>query len=118
MGKSTNASFQTQLSPVEQSAKPVSSWACQSTQDGVAIDAYIDAMGEWATVARVKSVDGVDAQAIAEQIVQSANGYEKQQALMAEMVMTMKMFLECKGISWEAEHDAEILIHRYETMNK
>lgn len=93
-------------------------WAIHNQKDGSNIDAYIDAIGEWATIARTMPVEGVNPQEVAEQIIHAVNNYEKQEAMLGEMVMTMKLFLECDGISWEAEHDADILLRRYESMKK
>lgn len=98
--------------------KATTPWASQHDVEGTNIDAYIDGIGEWATVARVVPAEGINPQEIAEQIVRAVNSYEKQQAMLAEMVMTLKLFLECEGITWEAEHDAEILINRFEAMTK
>jgi len=106
------------VSLVKTSNKATTPWACQHSDDASAIDAYIEGVGEWATIARTQPVDGVNPQEIAEQIIRAVNLYEKQQSMLAEMVMTLKLCLECEGITWEAEHDAEILINRFEAMKK
>jgi hypothetical protein len=115
MSKTTN---QTAAAPVKASSKATTPWACQHRDDGSVIDAYIEGVGEWATIAQTLPVEGTNPKDVAEQIIRAVNSYEKQQSMLAEMVMTLKLCLECDGITWEAEHDAEILINRFEAMNK
>jgi len=94
-------------------------WACHhSNNDGWNIDAYVKVLGEWTTIAHALPVAGVDAKAVAEQIVRAVNKYEKHQELMDEMAAALTLCLECKSLPWEAEHDAEIILSRYQELKK
>lgn len=112
----SKTSPQTSAAPV--ATKVTTPWASHPDKEGTAIDAYIEGVGEWTTIARAVPAEGVDPKEVAEKIIRAVNSYDKQQAMLAEMVMTLKLCLECDGITWEAEHDAEILINRFEALKK
>lgn len=107
------AKTQAQTIAAKKSAAATTPWACRRQKDGAAIDAYIEGLGEWATVATTVPVATLDPQAVAEQIIRAVNAYENDQELLNEMAAALELCLACDGISWEAEHDAEITLNRY-----
>jgi hypothetical protein len=55
-----------------------------------------------------------DAEAVAEFIACALNNYNEARELIRHMAAALEKCMACKGISWEAEHDADILVRRAE----
>ncbi len=106
------------VAAANQSLKATTPWACQHSAEGSSIDAYLESTGEWTTIARIPASADINPKEIAEQIVRAVNSYEKNHSMMSEMVEALKLCLECEGITWEAEHDADIMIDRFEALQK
>ena len=58
-------------------------------------------------IAETKQADGIDARANAEFIVRAVNSYEKTRPLIAALVGALELCLASKGLTWEAEQEAE-----------
>ena len=87
-------------------------WSCRRAADHMAIEAYVEAAGDWQKVAQVRQTAFIDAEATANFIVRAVNDYEKNRFSIDELMSALELCLECEGISWEAEHDAEIALAR------
>lgn len=80
-------------------------------QDGIwKIETYSMATGKREVVAEIRQSAGFSAEAIADYIVNAVNNLEKREHLIGEMIAALELCLECEGITWEAEHDAEIAL--------
>ena len=87
-------------------------------QDGVwKIEAYSMATGKREAIAEIRQSAGFCAEDIAEFIVATVNNLEKERQLIGEMIAALELCLECEGITWEAEHDAEIALRHARAAN-
>lgn len=68
------------------------------------------AAGGWETIAKIEQTAGVDAEATANFIAKAVNDYEKTQSLVDELVAALEPCVACGGLSWEAEHDADMAL--------
>jgi len=78
----------------------------------MAIEAYVEAAGDWQSVAEVRQTAFIDAEATAQFIVRAINDYEKNKISIEELMNALELCLTCSGLTWEAEHDAEIALAR------
>src|SRR5262249_29441068 len=76
------------------------------------IEAYIEEISDWQPVAEVKQTASIDAAPNADFIVRAVNSYEDNRSLIRSMIAALELCLESKGLSWEAEQEAEIIIAR------
>jgi hypothetical protein len=92
----------------------ISPWSCRRQPDGavVVIEAYVEAAGDWQPIAVVKQTAFIDAERTAAFIAKAVNDYGSNRTLIAEMAAALTLCLKCSGLTWEAEHEAEILIAR------
>ncbi len=87
-------------------------WSCNHGQDKSEIEAYCLASGKRQVIAEVPYSNGIDHQRIAEFIGRAVNDYEPARELICSMAQVLEKFLELPTITWEAEHDADILVRR------
>ena len=90
----------------------VAPWSTKHEATRSTIEAYVEITGDWETVAEVNDDAGIDAEATANFIARVVNEHEKQKELISQMVAALELCLECKGMTWEAEHDASIALQR------
>jgi len=87
-------------------------WVYRPIPEGMAIEAYVEAAGDWQIVAEIKQTAFLDAETTANYIVKAINNSEPRQKLIGDMIAALEMCLKCKGITWEAEQEAEVVIKR------
>ena len=75
------------------------------------IEAYVEAAGDWQTVATVEQTAFLDAEKIAGFIAKAVNEFGDSRELIGEMASALELCLGCK-LTWEAEREAEILAAR------
>lgn len=75
------------------------------------IEGYFPALGNWVVMAEAHDTPQLSASDVAKLIVGAINRKE-QNDVFDELVAALKLCLECDGLSWEAEHDAEIALRR------
>ena len=90
----------------------VQPWSCIH-KPGVSskIEAYIEAAGDWQTVATVQQTAFLDAERTADFIANAVNEFGDSRELIGEMASALDLCLECE-LTWEAEREAEILAER------
>jgi hypothetical protein len=91
---------------------PAAPWSCVHRGDHSLIEAHVDAAGDWQTVAEIRNSAHIAAEPTADFIARAVNDYESNQTLIAELIDALELCLACDGLSWEAEHDAEIILAR------
>lgn len=88
----------------------VEPWSC-SVRDGTwQLDAYSIVSGKREVVAQTFSSAGFSAEAVAGFILRAINNITKRESLIDEMEAALEICLECEGLTWSAEHDAEIAL--------
>ncbi len=50
--------------------------------------------------------------------IKKQNTAEKVEDAMAELIAALELCLQCEGLTWEAEHDAEIVVSRAKRLLK
>lgn len=90
----------------------IAPWSCVHYPDRSEIEAYVEAAGDWEIIAEVRQTAHVAAEATANFIIRVVNDYEKTQHLINEMTAALENCLECEGLNWSAEHDAEVALRR------
>ncbi len=90
-------------------------WSCNHFAERSEIEAYVEGTGRREIIAEIKETAGVDAELVAGFIARAVNDYEKNQTLMRQMIAALEQCLTC-NLSWEAEHEADILVRRAEEM--
>lgn len=89
-------------------------WSCNHFQGYSEIEAYNIASGTRQVIAEVTQSKDIDAEVTADFITQAVSDHAEMQKLIRHMASALEMCLACEGISWEAEHDADILVRRAE----
>lgn len=84
-------------------------WACRHYPDVSEIEAYADDTGQKKIIAETFNAPYCNAQANAEHIVRTINQCAKMRELIADMLTALEMCLECEGLTWEAEQEADIM---------
>ena len=87
-------------------------WSCRPIVGGTEIEAYVEAAGDWQTVAEIKQNAFIDTEQTAHFIAKAVNDYERNRQLIIDMVAALELCMKCPGLTWEAEHEAQILIAR------
>ena len=83
-------------------------WLCVHGPEKSQIEAYIMATGKREVIAEAVPTAGNTAEEVAEFIVRTVNDIEKRELLINEMLSALEICLECEGLNWSAEHDAEV----------
>ncbi len=94
--------------------KSLAQWACRHYPSYSEIEAYNMAAGTRQVIAYAARSKDYDAEAVAEFIARAVNNYIEARELIRHMAAALEKCMACKGISWEAEHDADILVRRAE----
>lgn len=87
-------------------------WNALHRRDCSVIEAYVECAGDWETVAEVRPTGHIDVEATANYIVRAVNDYGFNRPFIDELVAALEMCLECDGLTWEAEHEADVLVRR------
>ncbi len=82
-------------------------WSCRHHADVSEIFAYTEPNGVPQVIAETFSLPGANAKHNAEAIVHAVNGHEQTKELMAQMLNALELCLDCGGLTWEAEQEAE-----------
>ncbi|HUY67998.1 MAG TPA: hypothetical protein VMV79_01695 [Alphaproteobacteria bacterium] len=86
-------------------------WSCAQRADGVwEIEATSPASGRREVIAEIRPAKGLPPPRLAAFIVEAVNDMPKRACLIEEMRLALEMCLECEGLDWSAEHDAEIVL--------
>ncbi len=87
-------------------------WNAVHRRDCSLIEAYVEGLGDWQTVAEVRPTGHIDVEETANFIVRAVNDYQLNNEFIDELVAALELCLESKGLTWEAEHEADVLIRR------
>ena len=88
-------------------------WSCNHHPTFSEIEAYIPITGDFEIIADIHDTRGVDAEVVAGLITRAVNDYERNHDMIAQMTYAIELCLECReGLSWEAEHDADIVFRK------
>jgi hypothetical protein len=87
-------------------------WSCRHFRTYSEVEAYNIASGTRQIVAEVIASKDINVESVAEGIATAANNYDSSRKLIRHMADALEKCLACKGISWEAEHDGDIMIRR------
>jgi hypothetical protein len=87
-------------------------WSCNHLSTRSQIVAYNKAVSQRVIIAETFEMPSYTAQELAEFIIASINNIEKRENLIDEMASALELCLECGGLNWAAEHDAEISLRR------
>lgn len=92
-------------------------WTCRRHEGKWQIEAFIAAAARRETVAEVLPSLGRSATEVAAFIVAAVNDTERRERLIVELAGALEICLESEGLNWSAEHDAEIVLHRFKNRN-
>jgi hypothetical protein len=87
-------------------------WSCNHQPGKSQIAAYNKEIGQRVIIAETCETPGLTAEGMAEFIIASINSLEKRENLIDQMESALEICLECGGLNWAAEHDAEIVLRR------
>ena len=82
------------------------------------IEAYVEAAGERLVIARVLQSRSIDADRTARFITEAVNAQHAHDTTVAELCSALDLCLECDGLSWEAELEAEAAVRRAREGNR
>lgn len=68
------------------------------------------------SMAEIRSQQGFEARVLAEFFANAVNDNARKDAVIAELVACLELCLESGELSWEAEHDATIMIERVKSL--
>lgn len=91
-------------------AYTIEPWSCVHRSGRSQIEAYVMAAGKRAIVAETFATAGHTAETLAEFIVLAVNSLAGRENLIDEMEAALEICLECGGLNWSAEHDAELAL--------
>jgi lysine/ornithine N-monooxygenase len=87
-------------------------WSCVHQDGKSQIEAYVMGTGKREIIAEAFPTSDNTAESIAEFIVHAVNEFEKREQLIDAMQSALEICLECEGLTWAAEHDADIVLRR------
>jgi hypothetical protein len=87
-------------------------WSCVHHGDRSEIEAYVMAKGDWTVIAEVRDTPHIKAEEMANYIAKAANDFDQNRQLIEELMGALELCLECDGITWEAEQEAEVALKR------
>lgn len=107
--------------PVEnvQSMRPLyaaAPWTVRHSGAHSEIEAYVEAIGNWATLAQIGDRAGVDAEATADFIVNAVNAYDVNRSLIGELSTALRRCLSWSNLDWDAQHGAEVALRKAEQL--
>lgn len=109
--------MQQKLKPQIPARKPrcyytVHPWQCLHNKDNSEIQAYVEASGEWETVAVVNPTSGASAESLAHYICNLINKDREHNILLIDAMNTLELFLTEERRSFTSEQAAESLVAR------
>lgn len=93
-------------------------WSCHHATNHSEITAYSEASGAWEIIAEIKESAGVDAEKAAEFITQVVNEYDQTKDLIRQLTVALETCLSCEHLTWEAEHEADVVLRRAKEINR
>lgn len=87
-------------------------WSALRRAGKAGIEGYVDAVGKWETIAEIAPSVHIDQRVAADFITRAIADYPVQRALIRELIASLELCLASEGLTWEAEHDAEIVVAR------
>lgn len=91
---------------------PAPPWSCQHYRTRSVLRARHDANGPWFPVAEIRASADVNPRATARFLAACVNSHATQQRLISELTAVLETCLDCQGLDWAAEHDAEVVLGR------
>jgi hypothetical protein len=115
----TDKKAQTNKLTPQESAYTMMPWSCNHYPTYSEIEAYIPITGNWEIIADIHDTRGVDAEIVTGLIARAVNGYMKAHDMIAQMIVALELCLACSDcLSWEAEHEARIVLSRAGQMQR
>jgi hypothetical protein len=96
----------------------VQPWSCQHEQEKSSLKVYNRSIKQYETIAETHPTTDCSAEIAAEFIVKTINNLENREKLIDEMRAALEICLECEGLNWAAEHDAEIALRLAKNQEK
>ena len=87
-------------------------WTYRPVPGGMAVEAYVEAAGDWEMVAEIRQTAFIDAEITARFIAKAVNERERNRELVGDLAAALELCLKVPGLTWEAEHEAEIVLAR------
>lgn len=76
------------------------------------VEAFVEPLGDWVVIAKVEDNLNVVAKETSDLITKAVNEYERNQEIIKELIAALELCMECPELTWEAEHDAELVLMR------
>jgi hypothetical protein len=109
----TDRKAQTNKLTPHESAYTMMPWSCNHYPTYSEIEAYVPITGNWEIIADIHDTRGVDAEIVTGLIARAVNGYVKAHEMIFQMIVALELCLACSDcLSWEAEHEAQIMLRR------
>lgn len=100
------------MSPALETALAVVSMAWRQREGSALVEAYSPTLRGWTVVAEARATPELTAQDIAALIIRAVNGDKESEKVITELMGALETCLDCDGLNWAAEHDAEIVLER------
>jgi hypothetical protein len=81
-------------------------------QGSALVEAYSPALKGWAVVAEGKDTAELSGQDVAALIVGAVNSGKDNEDVRAELIAALETCLDCEGLDFAAEHDAEVALRK------
>ena len=98
--------------PREIARRETPAWSALRLAGGATIEAYFEQGQAWQPIAECLAAPRADRKATAKFILRAIEHHQSTRLLVPEAVAALELCLECQGLSWAAEHDAEIVLAR------
>jgi hypothetical protein len=111
--KKTNKKLETRPANAQGAAYLMMPWSCNHYPTYSEIEAHVPITGNFEIIADIHDTKGVDAEVVAGLITRAVNAYSRNVEMIAQMAYALELCLCCADcLSWEAEHEAEVLLGR------
>lgn len=87
-------------------------WSVRHFRGYSELEAHNLASGTRQIVAKIAGSKDIDAESVANFVVSAVNDYDGTRKMIRHMADALEKCIACKDITWEAEHDGDILIRR------
>lgn len=91
-------------------------WTARHHPNHSEIEAYVEATGNWTTLAEIFDATGVDAEATADFIAYAINAYDVNRALIGELAAALRRCLTSNALGWDAQYGAETAVRKAEQL--
>ena len=99
----------TQIEKVKASTK-LQPWSCIHQPDKSQVAVYNKTTGKYEIIFETRATASHSAETIAEFVTRTVNSLIQRETVINEMRAALELCLECDGLSWAAEHDADIAL--------